>query len=99
MDGKCISYNLLETDVYFRLKSDPLLLRKELLARNLQNQIVVIYEIQKIPDLVNEVHNLIETQGFRFLLTGSSARALRKKGVNLLGGRARVATMRPLVGF
>jgi uncharacterized protein len=95
MKGQCTYYNLLETDLYFRMKSDPSTLRKELLARSTPDKIVVIDEIQKVPELMNEVHNLIETQNLRFLLTGSSARALRKKGVNLLGGRARTATMRP----
>ena len=45
---------------------------------------VVIDEIQKLPSLLDEVHRLIEEKGIRFLLTGSSARKLRKGGVNLL---------------
>ena len=50
----------------------------------------VIDEIQRLPELLNEVHRLIETRGVHFLLTGSSARELRRSGVNLLGGRARM---------
>jgi predicted AAA+ superfamily ATPase len=57
---------------------------------------VVIDEIQRLPGLLNEVHRLIETRGVRFLLTGSSARKLRRGGVNLLGGRARTRYLRPL---
>ena len=56
---------------------------------------VVIDEIQKMPSLLDEVHRLIETKGINFLLTGSSARKLRKGGVNLLGGRARVRNIHP----
>ena len=57
---------------------------------------VVVDEIQRLPELPNEVHRLIETRGIRFLLTGSSARKLRRGGVNLLGGRARTKYLRPL---
>ncbi len=56
---------------------------------------IVIDEIQKMPALLDEVHRLIEEKGKRFLLTGSSARKLRKGGVNLLGGRARVRNLHP----
>ena len=56
---------------------------------------VVIDEIQKMPSLLDEVHRLIEEKGIRFLLTGSSARKLRKGGVNLLGGRARIRNLHP----
>lgn len=51
--------------------------------------IVIIDEVQKLPGLLDEVHDLIETdKSLRFILTGSSARKLKKGGVNLLGGRA-----------
>jgi uncharacterized protein len=56
----------------------------------------VIDEVQKVPDLLNEVHRLIEHKGYRFVLTGSSARSLRRKGVNLLAGRALLYHMHPL---
>jgi len=59
------------------------------------SQEVVIDEVQKLPALLDEVHRLIETQGYRFILTGSSARKLRRSGVNLLAGRARTLTMHP----
>ncbi len=57
---------------------------------------IIIDEIQKVPPLLNEVHRLIESKRYRFILTGSSARALRKKGVNLLAGRALLKNMHPL---
>lgn len=56
---------------------------------------IVIDEIQKMPSLLDEVHRLIETKGKKFLLTGSSARKLRRGGVNLLGGRARIRNLHP----
>ena len=57
---------------------------------------IVIDEVQKVPELLNEVHRLIESKGYRFILTGSSARKLKQKGVNLLAGRAIHYTMHPL---
>lgn len=58
---------------------------------------VIIDEVQKIPEILNEVHRLIENKKIKFILTGSSARKLRKKGVNLLAGRALTYYMHPLV--
>jgi predicted AAA+ superfamily ATPase len=58
--------------------------------------VVVLDEVQKAPELLNEVHRLIEKRHFRFALTGSSARSLKKKGVNLLAGRAVTLAMHPL---
>ncbi|NGX36366.1 MAG: hypothetical protein K1000chlam1_01211 [Candidatus Anoxychlamydiales bacterium] len=59
-------------------------------------KIIIIDEIQKIPDLLNVVHLLIEEKkGYQFILTGSSARKLKKQGVNLLGGRALLKHMSP----
>ena len=57
---------------------------------------VIIDEIQRIPELLNEVHRLIEDKKIKFILTGSSARRLRKKGTNLLAGRARTFHFYPL---
>jgi predicted AAA+ superfamily ATPase len=79
-------YDLLDTSVYLALSQNPGRISQELTA---QDKIVVIDEIQRLPILLNEVHRLIEESGTRFLLTGSSARKLRRGGVNLLGGRAR----------
>ena|SRR3990167_4144831 len=57
---------------------------------------IVIDEVQKIPALLDEVHRLIEMYHYRFILTGSSARKLKRSGVNLLAGRAIRYTMHPL---
>ncbi|MGH9399336.1 MAG: ATP-binding protein, partial [Thermoanaerobaculia bacterium] len=86
-------YDLLDTSVYLALSQRPGQLAEELSPRD---RIVVIDEIQRLPSLLNEVHRLIETRGVRFLLTGSSARRLRRGGVNLLGGRARTKHLHPL---
>ena len=56
---------------------------------------VVVDEIQRMPNLLNEVHRLIEERKLKFALTGSSARKLRKSGVNLLAGRAHRHFMYP----
>jgi predicted AAA+ superfamily ATPase len=58
--------------------------------------LVIIDEIQRVPELLNEVHRLIETAGVRFLLTGSSPRKLRRGGANLLAGRALTDQFFPL---
>jgi predicted AAA+ superfamily ATPase len=86
-------YDLLDTSVYLALSQNPGRIAQELTPKD---RIVVIDEIQRLPDLLNEVHRLIEERGVRFLLTGSSARKLRRGGVNLLGGRARTKYLHPL---
>lgn len=85
-------YDLLDSSIYLTLSQNPGRIGQELTA---EDRIVVIDEIQRLPILLNEVHRLIETHGIRFLLTGSSARKLRRGGVNLLGGRARTKYLHP----
>ena len=86
-------YDLLDTSVFLAMNQNPGRLAQELTPGD---HIVVIDEIQRLPILLNEVHRLIEERGIRFLLTGSSARKLRRGGVNLLGGRARTKHLHPL---
>jgi predicted AAA+ superfamily ATPase len=86
-------YDLLDSATYLALSRRPGQLAEEI-GSSLKR--VVIDEIQRLPSLLNEVHRLIETQDVHFLLTGSSARKLRRGGVNLLGGRARVNYLHPL---
>ncbi len=57
---------------------------------------VIIDEVQRIPELLHEVHRLIETKTYRFILTGSSPRKLKRRGPNLLAGRALTISMHPL---
>jgi len=80
-------YDLLDTGTYLALSQRPERIAEEL---GPDDRVVVIDEIQRLPVLLNEVHRLIERRDIRFLLTGSSARKLRRGGVNLLGGRARL---------
>src|SRR5207253_10890689 len=84
---------LLDGSVFLALSRDPARLGQEVTGRN---ELVVIDEVQRLPEILNEVHRLIETKNTRFLLTGSSARKLRGGGVNLLGGRARMKHLHPL---
>lgn len=84
-------FDLLNTATF-----DRFLKRPSSLAEEVTSDIVVIDEIQKIPRLLDEVHRLIEEQGIRFLLTGSSARKLKHGGANLLAGRARSLQLFPL---
>ncbi len=86
-------YDLLDSSVYLALSHRPGRLAEEVEGRG---RLVVIDEIQRLPVLLNEVQRLIEERGLRFLLTGSSARSLRRGGVNLLGGRARTRYLHPL---
>jgi len=85
-------YDLLDAGVLRRLARRPELIGEE----SQPNEVVVIDEVQKLPPLLDEVHRLIEARGTRFLLTGSSARKLRRGGANLLAGRAWTASLLPL---
>jgi predicted AAA+ superfamily ATPase len=79
-------YDLLDTSVSAELSVRPKLLREEVLAN--RRAIVIIDEVQKVPALLEEVHWLLENTSTRFILCGSSARKLRRRSRNLLGGRA-----------
>lgn len=92
-----LSWNLLDRGLYLQVLADPTLLRQEVEARNLRDCVVCIDEIQKAPELLDEIHLLIEERGIRFLLSGSSARKLKAAGTNLLGGRARTRSLHPFV--
>ena len=92
----CRIWNLLDQNLFRDLSRNPGLIR-ESLADAREPGTVVIDEIQRMPELLNEVHLMIEEHGSHFLLTGSSARSLRRKGINLLGGRAGRQALHPLV--
>lgn len=89
-------YDMLEYDTYERLRRNPSLLRQELQDCE-PGEVVIIDEIQLIPELLNEVHWLISRKDIHFILSGSSARKLKRKGVNTLGGRAVRNVLYPLV--
>lgn len=86
-------YNLHETDTFLKFNQAPHRLRQELTSKD---KLVIMDEIQKLPLLLDEIQVMIDEQNVRFLLTGSSARALKRKGLNLLGGRARIKRLHPL---
>lgn len=87
-------YDLLDDKTFQRLVRQPSLLEEENLNKN---KLVIIDEIQKLPKLLDEIHRLIKKHNWRFLLTGSSVRKLRRGGANLLGGRAWESHLFPLV--
>jgi predicted AAA+ superfamily ATPase len=80
--------NLLKSSTFLPLAADPSRLADVTREIAKSSRIIVIDEVQKIPALLDEVHDLIETAGLRFVLSGSSARKLKRGGVNLLAGRA-----------
>lgn len=86
-------YNLLDTRLFSRLVKDPGLLAEETAG---DKRIVVIDEIQKLPALLDEVQRLIVERHQTFLLTGSSARKLKRGAANLLAGRAWRADFFPM---
>lgn len=89
-------FNLLDQRLYQMLLVNPGLLSDQLRALK-SGQWVIIDEVQRLPGLLNEVHRGIEELGLKFALTGSSARQLKKSGVNLLAGRATRRLMLPLL--
>lgn len=91
---EAVIFDLNDEGDFFRIGQNPENL-KDFVGGNVR--LVVVDEIQRAPNLLNQIHNLIETQDVRFLLTASSARKLRQGGVNLLGGRARVLHFHPLL--
>ncbi len=96
---KAIYYDLLDSHELIRLTKAPYLLREEVLALKPEDltKPIIIDEIQKVPELLNEVHWLIENAHAQFILCGSSARRLKASAVNLLGGRAWNLHFYPLV--
>lgn len=88
--------NLLAEDTYQRLLANPGLFASELRALE-PARWVVIDEVQRLPNLLNEVHRFMEERGLSFVLCGSSVRKLRRAGVNLLAGRALRRAMHPFV--
>ncbi|MBP9726981.1 MAG: ATP-binding protein [Gammaproteobacteria bacterium] len=87
--------NLLNHDTFVQLSLSPHAIEK-FVEKHKDFRYIVIDEVQKIPALLDEVHRLIEERQWRFLLTGSSARKLRRANVNLLAGRAWEARLFPL---
>jgi len=83
-------YDFLKTDLFFEISKDPSRLRERILAKDniALKEPIILDEVQKVPQVLDEVHWLIENKGLRFVLCGSSARKLKRGHANLLGGRA-----------
>ena len=102
LSSSAMVVDLLKTSTYQRLSAEPFLLEEMIIAEKKKNPlitVIVLDEVQKLPLLLNEVHRLIETFQWTFLLCGSSARKLKKEGSNLLAGRAWRADLFPLTSF
>lgn len=93
---KAIYIDLLKSDIRTRFKQHPEEFRESLL-RYPPETLVIVDEIQKIPDLLDEVHWLMVEKDLWFILSGSSARKIKRSGANNLGGRAIPETLFPLV--
>jgi len=94
-----VYFDLLDTYEVIRLTKAPYLLRQEIQALNADalSSPIIIDEIQKVPELLNEVHWLIENTAAQFILCGSSSRKLKVSAANLLGGRAWQYNFYPLL--
>ncbi|MBU0488933.1 MAG: DUF4143 domain-containing protein [Bacteroidetes bacterium] len=89
-------YDLLNYGEFERFLRNPDLLAEEL-AGFIPGEIVIIDEIQKIPELLDVVHSILQKEEICFILSGSSPRKLKRAGANLLGGRALKKNLYPLV--
>ncbi len=101
LDKSAWQVNLLDRAIYLRYLRDPnaFYLEAKKHLKETGFQFIFIDEIQRIPELLDEVQRLIQETGIRFILTGSSARKLKKSGANLLGGRALERHIFPLTRF
>jgi uncharacterized protein len=95
-----VSFNLLQGEVYRKFTTNPEQFRKEIefQIQKFKKVVVFVDEVQRVPSLLNEVHYLLEEykKNVQFLLTGSSARKLRREEANLLAGRARQLKLHPI---
>ena len=92
-------FDFLKSDLFLDFSKKPALLREELLAQppGILQHPIILDEVQKVPQILDEVHWLIENRRLQFILCGSSARKLKRGHANLLGGRAWRYEMHPLV--
>ena len=87
--SESLYYDFLKTELYEKIKTEPQLFRQEILHRDKKKKIIILDEIQRIPELLNEVHYLMEKdKSLVFAISGSSARKIKRSQANMLGGRA-----------
>ncbi len=94
-DNELLWIDLLDSEIEERYLKHPNLFKEEVLAKKIK--VAVIDEIQKVPKLLDQIHGLIESTQIRFVMTGSSARKLKRGAGNLLAGRAFVYELDPLI--
>ncbi|MFN0118650.1 MAG: ATP-binding protein [Elusimicrobiota bacterium] len=92
---EAVYYDLLEADTFRELSKNPEYVRQTLPEKN---HLLIVDEIQKLPSLLDEIQLLLDrNKSLRVILTGSSARKLKRGSANLLGGRAWFCSLHPLV--
>lgn len=100
LDPRDFSYNLMHHDTYLTYKKEPSLFRLQIekaMKSKQRPKRIFLDEIQKVPELLDEIQSLMDRFPCQFIMTGSSARKLRRASANLLGGRARVKHLHPLI--
>jgi uncharacterized protein len=99
MFSNSLVFDFLRTDLFLEFSKRPSLLRERLSAQppDVLKPPIILDEVQKVPQILDEVHSLIEDKGLTFILCGSSARKLKRGKANLLGGRAWRYEMFPLI--
>jgi predicted AAA+ superfamily ATPase len=92
-------YDFLKTDLFLEFSKRPSLLREQIFAKDEDaiSSPIILDEVQKVPQILDEVHWLIENKRLSFIMCGSSARKLKRGKANLLGGRAWRYEMFPFV--
>ena len=93
INSNSIYFDFLDPDTFRTFSAFPESLAKTVNALN--PELVIIDEVQKIPQILDVVHKIMEERKIRFILTGSSARKLKRSGADLLGGRAIYCKMHP----
>ena len=88
--------DILNEDLYQKMLADSSLF-SGMLEKARAWSWIFVDEVQRLPNLLNEVHRFIESKKLKFILTGSSARKLKRGGTNLLGGRALLKELHPLL--
>lgn len=91
--------DLLDPNLARKYLLSPNTLITELDGRKIQPEWIIIDEVQKVPSLLDIVHQLIESRSQKFILSGSSARKLKRGGANLLAGRAFMYNLFPLTSY
>lgn len=91
-----ITYSLQDPRIRLEMEKDPSLIIRQLKART-GRSLVFIYEAQKVPEIFDSIQLMIDEKIANFIITGSSARKLKRKGMNLLPGRVKAYRLDPLL--